>query len=416
MRILMILLFASFMPWAAHSQAVFRIEECYEAAEVNYPLTRQRGLIEKTRTLAMENAATGRLPRVSMGGQATYQSDVTQIPVEMPGVEPLSKDQYRIFGEISQTLYHGGVVSHEKEAAELNASVESQQLAVDLYQLRSRVNELFFGILLLREQARQTGLIQADLRAVLDKTLAAIKHGTAIPSSADVLRAELLRHDQRIIETNVSEATYRELLGIFIGETIDADAVLAKPEYARQEPSINRPELQLFELQRMNIESNQALLSARRRPKLELFVQGGYGRPGLNMLENEFDFYYLGGIRFTWQLSGYYTARRENEIFSLRRQSSDVREQTFLFNTRLSLGKHDAEIAKIRRLIEVDNAIIDLRTRVRRTAEVQLEEGVISATDYIREVNSEDQAKQRRALHEIELLMAQANYHFTLGQ
>ena len=391
------------------------LEECYQRAEAHYPLIRQRGLIEKTATLSIENALKGNFPQISLGGQATYQSAVTMIPVELPGVEPLDNDQYRIFGEISQTLYHGGVVAEQKKAVELNSSVETKKLEVDLYQLKSRINELFFGILLFQEQAAQSALIKQDLNAALKKTEAAIVNGTAMRSAADVLRAEILKVEQRRIEMNSAETAYREILGRFVDQSV-AETVLQKPQFVDSPVTISRPELDLIDFQRKSIESGQALLSARKKPRVELFVQGGYGRPGLNMLENNFDFYYLGGLRFSWLLSGYYTFRRESEILTLRRQSLDVQKETFLFNTGLTLSQHEAEMAKLRRMIEVDNEIIALRARVRQTAEAQLEEGVIASTDFIREVNAEDQARQDRALHETQLLVAQAKYRFTSGQ
>ena len=399
----------------ANAQSVITLEECYDGAEANYPMVRQRDLIEKTKALSVENAIKGNLPQISVGGQGTYQSEVTQIPIEMPGVEPLSKDQYRVFGEISQTLYQGGLVDEKRRNAEISADVEHQELEVEIYQLRTRINDLFFGILLLQEQGRQSDLIKRDLHAGLGKTEAAISNGTAIRSAADVLRAELLKVDQRSIEMKAAENVYREMLGQFIGREV-THSVLQTPEFDTSPPKADRPELALFDLQRKRIQSNQALLSANKKPRLQLFVQGGYGRPGLNMLENEFEFYYLGGLRFSWPVSGYYTYRREKEIFTLRQQSLDVQKETFLFNTGLILNQHEGEIEKLRRLIQVDNQIIDLRTRIRQTAEVQLEEGVISSSDYVREVNAEDQAKQNRVLHETQLLMAQARYHFTSGQ
>ncbi|MEX2234792.1 MAG: TolC family protein [Cyclobacteriaceae bacterium] len=416
MKSLISLLLIPLLTLQAWSQAALTLQECYERAETNYPLIRQRELLEQTKNLSIENVLKGYLPQITIGGQGTYQSEVTQIPVEMPGVEPLSNDQYRIFGEVSQTLYHGGLVSQQRKMEEVNAAIEERKLAVDLYQLKNRINELFFGILFLQAQTVQSELIKDDINAGLKRTEAAIANGTAIRSGADVLRAELLRIEQRIIEMQSSENTYREILGIFIKAKVDETTLLQKPQFNTAPSTISRPELALFDAQKQSIEINNALLSARRRPRMELFVQGGYGRPGLNMLENSFNFYYLGGIRFSWLLSGYYTFRREKEVLNLRQRSLDVQKETFLFNTGLTINQHDAEVAKLRRLIEVDDEIIALRSRVRQTAEIQLEEGVITPTDFMREVNAEDQAKQNLALHETQLMMSQAKYQFASGQ
>ena len=415
MKSLTMLVFILLLTPFAYSQARLTIDECYERAETNYPLIRQRELIQKSKAFSIENASKGYLPQISISGQATYQSDVTQIPFEMPGVEPLSKDQYKVFGEIAQTLYQGGLVKQQLQMEKINAVVEEEKLAVELYQLKNRINELFFGILLIQEQTAQSELVKQDITSGLKKTEAAIAYGSAIRSSADVLQAELLRVDQRIIELQSAQNAYKEILGLFINQEIDDNTVLQKPEMNSDSKTINRSELSLFDYQKQSIDINRAMLSARKKPRIELFLQGGYGRPALNMLENQVDFFYLGGVRFNWLLSGFYTFGKEKQMLNLRQQSLDVQKETFLFNTGLTLNQHDAEITKLQRLIQVDEEIITLRTRIKQTASVQLEQGVISSTDYIREVNAEDQAKQNRVLHETQLLMAKAKYQFTSG-
>lgn len=415
MKSLTMLVFILLLTPFAYSQARLTIDECYERAETNYPLIRQRELIQKSKAFSIENASKGYLPQISISGQATYQSDVTQIPFEMPGVEPLSKDQYKVFGEIAQTLYQGGLVKQQLQMEKINAVVEEEKLAVELYQLKNRINELFFGILLIQEQTAQSELVKQDITSGLKKTEAAIAYGSAIRSSADVLQAELLRVDQRIIELQSAQNAYKEILGLFINQEIDDNTVLQKPEMNSDSKTINRSELSLFDYQKQSIDINRAMLSARKKPRIELFLQGGYGRPALNMLENQVDFFYLGGVRFNWLLSGFYTFGKEKQMLNLRQQSLDVQKEIFLFNTGLTLNQHDAEITKLQRLIQVDEEIITLRTRIKQTASVQLEQGVISSTDYIREVNAEDQAKQNRVLHETQLLMAKAKYQFTSG-
>lgn len=399
----------------ARGQNTLTIQQCYARAEESYPLIVQRDLIAKTTSFSIDNASSGNLPRISIGGQATYQSDVTSIPLEMPGVEPLSKDQYRIFAEVSQSLYHGGMVEQQKDVAEADGAVESKKLEVELYQLRQRIDELFFGILLLREQRRQSELVKEDLASAMKKVEASIENGTALRTAADALQAEVLYVDQRMIELEAAEGSFREILGTFINQTVDRGTVLEKPSWSVSDGTIDRPELGLFDLQKRSIEVSRGLLSAGKKPGVELFVQGGYGRPALNMLENNFELYYLGGIRFNWLLSGLYTFRRQKQILDLRQQSIEAQKETFLFNTRMISDQQRAEVVKLQRLIEVDDEIISLRARVQKTASVQLEEGVISASDYIRDVNASGQAKQARALHETQLLMAQARHRFTTG-
>lgn len=400
---------------ACFAQDSLTLEECYALAETNYPLLKQKRLIELASEYSLGNTAKASLPQIALGGQATYQSEVTRIPVEMPGVEPLSKDQYRVFTEVSQPIYQGGLVTQQKRLEALSAKADTEKLQAELYALRGRINDLFFGILLMQKQMELTSLKKADLAAAVRKIEASVSNGTAIPSAASVLKAEVLRVDQRLIEISTSADAYRTMLGLFINQSITDDTRLAMPIIGALSKSIDRPEMRAFESQKLVIEANKSLLTARRRPKIELFVQGGYGRPGLNMLENEFDFYYLGGLRFTWAVSALYTLKKEREILDIRQQSLDVQKETFVFNTTLQLSQHESDIARLQKLLEVDRDIIALRKQVRETAEAQLEQGVITSPDFIREVNSEDEARQNHALHQIELLLAEAKYRFTSG-
>jgi outer membrane protein TolC len=396
-------------------QAILTLTECHERAEASYPLIKQKSLIAKSKNFSIKNASKALLPQIMLSGQATYQSDVTQIPVEMPGIEPLSKDQYKVSGEISQTLYNGGMIKYQKELEEINGTIEEQKLGVELYQIKNRVNDLFLGILFLQEQIAQSELVRADIASGIKKTQAAIAGGVALKSAGDVLTAESLRIDQRIIELQSTQSAYRKMLGLFIDQDIDSNTVFEKPSVTRPSPEIRRPELSLYDNQKASLERNRDILAARRKPKVDLFVQGGYGRPALNMLENKFDLYYIGGVRFSWLLSGFYTLNNEKQILDLRGQSLDVQKETFLFNTNLTLGQQNTEISKLERLIQTDREIITLRVRIRETASIQLEEGTITSADYIRELNAEDQARQNLVLHETQLLMATIKHQFISG-
>ena len=401
----------------AQSQVTLTLDKCYDLAEAHYPLIRQRGLIKLSGEYRVTNASRGLLPRVSIAGQTTYQSEVTQIPVEMPGIQPLSKDQYRASVEVSQTLFEGGATSTQREIEKLGAITEAEQLEVELFHIRSRVNDLFFGILLLQDQVSLTELARVNLQAALAEVEASIANGVAIRSAGDALRAEILKVEQRLIEAQAALGSHAEMLSLFIGQPIPADATLARPalEIDRSDAPLIRPELRLFNAQRQVLEARKGLLSARKMPRIELFAQTGYGRPGLNMLENKFDFFYIGGLRFSWHLSAYYTSHREQEILRISQESIQVQEDAFRFNTNLEQRKESSEIAKLRRLIEVDDQLISLRGKVRETARVQLREGVITPADFIREANAEDQARQSRALHETQLLHALAKYQNTMG-
>ncbi len=409
--------FINVYPSAAQVTGTLTIEECYQLAKQNYPLVKQRELITKSKEFSLQNISNGSLPQINFMGQATYQSDVTKIPIKIPGMDipELSKDQYKIYGEISQSIYDGGLTKEQKKLQEANSIVEEQKLEVDLYALKERINQLFFGVLLINEQLQQNDLLKKNIEAGLNKTKAAIEYGTALKSSADVLKAELLNADQHAIELQASRKAYLKMLGLFINQSIDENAKLVKPQTKPISQEIQRPELLLFNYQQKAFDAQKNIISAKNRPRLGLFLQGGAGRPALNFLKNSFEPYYIGGIRLNWSLSGLYNAKNDKALLENNRKNIDVQKETFLFNTNLSLNQETEEINKLNALLQSDDDIIKLRTNVKNTALGQLENGVITSNDYIREVDAEDIARQNKMLHEIQLLLAEYNQQVTSG-
>ena len=395
------------------------IREAYQLARKNYPMIRQRGLIEKTRDYSVANAAKGYLPQFTVQGQATYQSAVTEfkLPVSIPGIEfpSISKDQYKVYGEVNQTIYDGGNVRTQVRSHEANAQVESQKLEVELYKLNERVNQLFFGVLMLDEQLKQNDLLKKDINLGIRKVQALIDNGTAFKSNANTLKAELLKVDQRGIDLNASRKAYLEMLGMLIAQPLDGSAVLEKPANLTAGSDIGRPELKLYEAQNRSLDVQSQLLDVRNRPKLNFFFQGGYGRPALNILSNGFDPYYITGLRLNWSLSGLYTVKKDRELIRNSRDAIQLQKETFLFNTNLVVKQQNAELDRFSQLLATDDEIIILRESIKTTAAAQLENGVINTNDFLREVNAEDQARLNKILHGIQLLMAQYNLDNTLG-
>jgi len=401
----------------AQTGKALTLEECYTLARQNYPLTKQRELILKSKDYTVQNASKGYLPQISINGQATYQSDVTEIPIKLPGVTvpSLSKDQYKIYGEINQPLYDGGMIKQQKKVQEANAVVEEQKLEAELYKLKDRVNQLFFGILLLDEQLKLTELVRKDLQNGIKKTGAAIANGTAFKMNADVLKAELLKVNQRSTELKSNRKAYTEMLSLYLNQALDETTSFVKPQNPIVSQTIGRPELLVYTSQTQNLSIQNEILKAKNLPKFNLFLQGGYGRPALNMLSNTFEPYYIGGIRMNWSLSGLYTLKKDKALLDISRQNIEVQKEVFLFSTGFALKQQNAEVAKLQELLTSDDEIISLRTSIKNTANVQLENGVINTNDYLREVNAEDQARENKLLHEIQLLMAQYTQQTTTG-
>lgn len=393
------------------------LDECYAMAEQNYPLIKQRELIVRSKEYSIDNASKGYLPQFTVNGQATYQSEVTRVPIESPAfnIPVISKDQYKLYGEVSQTLFDGGIIREQVATQEVNAKVEEQRLEVELYKLKDRINQLFFGALMMDEQLKQNDLLIQDLQNGIAKTDAAVTNGTALKSSLNALKAELLKANQRNVELKSTRMAYTDMLGLFVNRSLGEGVTLVKPVPVVMQPEIRRPEMQLYAYQDQSTEVQYKALAARNRPKLSLFLQAGYGRPALNMLSNDFKGYYLGGLRLNWSLSGLYTYKKDKALIDLNKRNVDVQRQTFLFNTNMTLQQQNREAAKYQQLLASDDEIIALRVSVKNAASAQLENGVIDTNDYLREVNAQDQAQQSKILHEIQFLMAQYNQKTTTG-
>ena len=405
------------LTFSARSQQVLTLEECQRMARENYPLSKQRALIDKTREYTVDNIAKGNYPQLSINGQATYQSDVTSVPVTLPNIHIPSpdKDQYKVYAELTQSVYNGGAIRKQKEAAEVNQAVEQQKLETELYRVKERVNHLYFGVLLTDEQIKLTELLKKDLQSGIDKTNALVTEGTATRSNVDILRAEQLKADQRLVELKSQRNAFMEMLLLFSNLPSGQDLQLQTPALSEPVSEIQRPELRLFAEQARGLNTQEEMLRARSLPKINLFVQGGYGKPALNMFSTEFEPYAIGGVKLNWPLFAFYTQKKERQLIELNRQSINLQKDAFVFNTDLSMRNQLSEINKWKELLRTDQEITSLRSSVKNTASVQLENGLITTHDYLREVNAEDQSRQNLALHEIQLLMSIANYQYTTG-
>jgi outer membrane protein TolC len=400
------------------SSGTLTLEESYQLATERYPMIKQRALIASSAEYSISNAAKGFLPVFTIHGQDSYQSGVTELPpVDLPQfqAEQLSKHQFRVYGDVSVNVYDGGAIKNEKDSYRATAKIDEQKLEVELYKLRDRVNQLFFGVLLLDAQVTQNELLKKDIQRGIQQTEVSIANGVALKSSADVLRAELLKADQKTIELKAARAAYVDMLELMIGKPLDDSTQFVKPQQVSAVNEIRRPELSLYDFQRESINIQNKMLSTRNRPKLSLFFQGGYGRPALNMLDNSPAAYYMAGVRVNWTISGFYTFKKEKELLDISRRNIDLQKETFLYNSNLSIKSQEGDVTKFQHVLASDDEIIGLREKIKNTASAQLGNGVINSNDYLREVTAEDQARQTKILHEIQLLLAQYNLQTTTG-
>ena len=394
-----------------NAQETITLEQCYQWSRENYPLIKKQELIKKAEQYTTENALKGWLPQVNITAQATYQNDVTQFPVKLPNVnvEPLSKDQYKVFADVSQTIYDGGNIRNQKNLAKIQSEVQTIQTEVELDKLKERINQLYFGILQTNKQWTQLQFIKLDIKEGIKKAEAQLKNGVIFRSNLDVLKAELVKIEQKEIELQAIKQNFVQMLSYFIKKNIDENTQLETPEKILLTKNNNRSELKLFDAQKQLLETQRKIINTKNTPKLGAFFQGGYGKPGFNMLKNEFDIFYIGGIRLNIPISGFYTQKNDLALLENQSQEIEIQRENFLFNQNFIEIQQRNDLEKIQNLIDKDNELIELRKNIKTASLAQLENGVINTNDYLREVTAEEQAILTKITHEIQYLLTQYN-------
>lgn len=403
------------------------LDECRRLAREHYPEIRQYDLITLTEQYDLSNAARAWIPQVTLSGQASWQSDTPTFPGALGEIlasrglqmEGIRREQYRAAIDVSQTIWDGGHSRATKELAQAEAAEERQRTEVDLYALQSRVDDLYFGILLLDERLTQTTVQISLLESNLARMRSCVANGTATKSDADAIEAELLTVRQTLEQIEASRASYGRMLEIFIGQPLAAEGLERPAEPALGDVPL-RPELALFEVQAQRIDVRRKALNSALMPRFSAFAQGYYGYPGLDMFQSmrssDGTLNALVGVRMSWNIGALYT--RRNDLGKLRtaRQQIDIQRDIFHFNTRLQTTREEGEIARLRKAVASDTRIVELRRAVRVAAESQLENGVIDTTDLLRKITDETTAALNRSTHEIELLQTLYQLKHTLNQ
>jgi outer membrane protein TolC len=399
---------------------VYTLEKCYALARQNYPLIKKHDLIAKSSNYSIENAGKSWLPQFSLAGQATYQSESVNFQKAIGGgpgilIPPLSKDQYKIQAEIEQNVFDGGRTKNEKEMILANEASQQQSLEVALYQLNDRINQIYFSILLIDEQIRQNNINKENFQNSAEKAKAAYDNGTAYKSNVDEFLAEIATIDMVNIDLTANRKAYTDMLSIFIGQPVDENTELIMPPQVVTDVVIKRPELVMYELNKKIYDVQERQLKTAYLPKFDAFLQGAYGRPTLNFIDDDFGGWYIGGLRMVWNLGNLYTLKNNRTNIHLSKESVEVDKETFIYNTQLSLSKQGQDVAKYAALLRQDEKIISLRSSVANSAKAQLENGVVTVHDFIAKTNDENLAKQSRILHSIQLVQAQYQYKNTSG-
>lgn len=423
-----IFLFCSCLLTAYVAGAQPTLDECRRLAREHYPEIRQYDLIRQTKEYTLSNANKSWIPQIAFAAQATWQTAVPTLPDALTGmlsqqgvaIPGINKDQYKIALELNQTIWDGGKTKADKRIAEAEAEEQNRATDVDFHTLEGRVDNLYFGILLLDERVRQTRLTIELLRSNLEKVRSLQRNGVAMQTDADAVEAELLTVGQQLTQIEASRASYRQMLEIFIGKELGEQSLILPDTEQPVSYDNARPELALFDAKIEKLTAQEKLVKASTRPRFGLFAQGYYGYPGMDffesMMSSDWSWNAMIGVKMSWNFGAYYTKKNSLNKLRTAKQQVDVQREVFLFNTQLQTTAENGDIARLRKALADDDRIVALRRSVREAAESKLRNGVIDTNDLLRKITEEATAATARSAREIELVKTIYELKHTINQ
>ncbi|MFV0470492.1 MAG: TolC family protein [Paludibacteraceae bacterium] len=413
MKPLFFIFFLSVSLFSVSSQTI-TLEECQELAQQNYPLAGRQRLIDESAQNSVSALLRQYFPQMQINGQASYQSDITRIelgnlPPQLQSIDFPSPglDQYKIYADISQTIYDGGTIANQKKMLNANASIEKGQVAVDMYKLRDRINKTYFGILLMDEQMKQMELLYSDLQTAYDKVEIMYKNGVSLKSNQQHLEAEMLNTNQLKQEILIQKMSLIKVLSALTGKEMNETSIFLRPQPINKFEIEIRPELNLISSQIDALQIKNQQLTSMNIPKVLFFAQGGYGKPALNMFSDKFEPYFVAGVRLNWQLSSLYTLSKERNNLKVQEKSLQQQKDIFILNQQIEDIQQNGELETLKKKLKSDDEIIKLRSEIKNATKTELENGVVTSADFIRDANAESRVRQTKALHEIQLLVVQ---------
>lgn len=402
----------------ASAQQPLTLDSAWAAARRHYPLLKQLEVTDQVTALQLRNIRTNYLPQVELNGKATYQSEVVSIPIKLPNVNipTLPKDQYNATVDVKQMIYDGGATAGQRDLQLAQQQADKQKVEVEMYRLRQQVMQVFFNALIWDEHIRARKQMIGEVKQRMERVQAGIDNGTVLASQADILKAELLKAGQQLEEATNGKSTAINLLAVLTGMDAREIGELQMPSAVTAlDQHIRRPELELYRMQTDVLRQQSKLTGAKSLPKISAFAQGGYGRPGLNVLDNKFDFYYIGGLRLQWTLWNWRQTRTERDILRVQEQSLQSQSETFTLQTRTQLIQQSGEISTLASAMEKDKDIVALRTKVKDVSAAQVDNGVLTVHDYLSDLFAETQAVITQKTHEIQWVYATIHYQVIKG-
>lgn len=401
-------------------ESVIRLEDCYKNMMVNYPLASQSEIYNQSNQLSIKNIKTGWLPNAELNAQATYQSDAINMDFNIMGNSvgfEGEKDQYKATVDIKQLIYDWGRIKSAKQLENSNLKVNQQSNQVELNKIKDQINKFYFAILILQRNEDLLGIMLKDLETKEESVKSGVENGVLLNSDLSALKAEIIKVNQNIAEINNQKAAAVDILAEITGMDINSESELQIPDYnIDSSGNFNRPELALFDYQKEKMDFTSKAISKQNKPTVFAFSQLGYGKPGLNMVSDEFDSYYFVGVGLKWNFWDWNKTSRQKQIISLNKDLVSAQQNTFNKQINIALKNESANIKTYTEAIKADQEIIKLREEVTESARSKLDNGVITSTDYITELSKETQAKISYETHKIQLVQSKVNYLYIKGE
>lgn len=416
MKTKLIILIVLFISKYTNAQQTLTLEDCYILATKNYPLSKQTGLIEQKSSYEIEALSKGKLPKIEVNAQATYQSEVIGLPTSLPGVQSLNKDQYRATLDVNQLVYNGGIIDANTKLKEAQTKTQQQLIEVSLYQIKTRINQYFFSVLLLQEKKALLSSKKELLTSKVKEVKSGVKFGAILQSSEQVLEAEIIKINQQLTEIKFENIKLLNNLSKLTFSDIDTETTLIQPVSYPNSINITRPEIAFYDLQNQQLEFSKSVLSKSNLPKINAFGQAGYGNPGLNMLDNSFQTFYVVGLKANWNIFDWGKTKTDKKALDISKEIVTSEKETFELNNKIQLEEQDFEIKKLEQLLLSDTEIIQIREKVIKSSDAQLKNGVITSSEYLIELTNLFEAKNILKTHEVQLAAAKSNYEIIKGK
>ncbi|MDQ2177335.1 TolC family protein [Marinifilum sp. D714] len=419
---MLLLLFGGVVHASFGQKAVLNLDQIQAEVQKNYPLVKGKELLQRHNDLSLENIRVNYLPQLYANGKLSYQSDVTSSPLSGANSFGAPKDQYSLNLDVEQLIYNGGRTKSQLKLNEISTEIDIQNVEVKMFALRERVNDAYFSILLLRQSKSILKEKKKTVLASLHRISSAVKSGVMTEANQKVMESEVLLINQQIEEFDAAEKSALESLAELMNREMDfdiqntSDEVVSKEIFLKNDELNERPEYKLYSDQRLLLNEKIELEKKNRMPVVTAFGQLGYGQPGYNQLSDEFDSYYMLGARLSWNIFDWKKSKRNQRKFNIQKEIIDTQESSFKKNQLVDLKKELNNISKFEILISKDDAIVELKEEVVRSSKSQLENGIITSSDYLEDLNQEVQAKLNREYHQIQLSQSIAEYKRILGK